>query len=401
MPALRILFHNDVPDFLRRGRHGVWSRRSAVNLARSLCLLASTLLSLWSAVATAAPPSTLEQRMQLFRDGTLRGFALAELPADGREVYTESDFEDLAATGANVVRVPILLRKCKGCARYDPPERDIRYAERVLLRGERHGFRVVVVLLATPWGNESDYWNSESLKADIVGQWGQVALRLKGHSALQAYDLINEPVVPGASRESGLVQWHALASRIARELRAVDPDTPLMFEPVPWALPGSFWQAQPLDLPGVVYSFHLYAPHEFTHQRLPGYPEARTYPAAGWDKARLEQEMLEARKFARAHKVPMFVGEFSCVRWAPEGSCPRYLSDALTLFEAQGWGWAYHCWRCYQGWDAEVPADVPRDQRSGFLPAHRRADNVTLQLLKEAMTLDRKDARSPRAQAGN
>ncbi len=364
-----------------------------MNIARLLCVLAGALLASWSTAAEAAPLSVLQQRMQLFHDGALRGFALAELPADGREIYTESDFEDLAATGANVVRVPIQLKKCKGCARYDPPEADIRYAERVLSRGERHGFRVVVVLLATPWGNESDYWDSESLTADIVGQWVQVALRLKGYAALQAYDLINEPVVPGASRESGLLQWHSLASRIARGLRATDPDTPLMVEPVPWALPGSFWQSQPLALPGVVYSFHLYAPHEFTHQGLPGYAEARAYPGAGWDKARLAREMVEARKFASAHKVPMFVGEFSCVRWAPAGSCPRYLADAVALFEAEGWGWAYHCWRCYQGWDPEVPPQLPQDQRSGFLPEHRRADNPTLLLLKKAMERNLKSAR--------
>ena len=356
-----------------------------MNIIRRLCLLSGAMLALWPVAATAAPLSILQQRMQPFHDGTLRGFALAELPANGREVYSESDFEDLAATGANVVRVPILLKKCKGCERYELPDGDIRYAERVLLRGERLGFRVVVVLLATPWGNESDYWNSDSLKADIVKQWGQVALRLKGYAALQAYDLINEPVVPGASRESGLLQWHALASRIARELRAADPDTPLMLEPVPWALPGSFWQAQPLAMAGVVYSFHLYAPHEFTHQGLPGYAEPRAYPGAGWDKARLAQEMLEARKFAHAHQVPMFVGEFSCVRWAPEGSCPRYLVDALSLFETQGWGWAYHCWRCYQGWDAELPSHLPKEQRSGYLPTQRRTDNATLQLLKDAM----------------
>jgi endoglucanase len=349
-------------------------------------------MALAALLACAAPLSTLEQRMQLFRDGALRGFALAELPDNGREIYTEADFKDLVVAGANVVRVSIQLRKCKGCERYDAPEADVRYAERVLTRGERHGFRVVVVLLATPWGNQSDYWNSDSLKADIVSQWGQVAKRLRGFAALQAYDLINEPVVPNARREAGLSQWHELATRIAVELRSVDPDTPLMYEPTAWGLPGSFWQTEPLAMPGVVYSFHLYAPHEFTSQGLPGYPDTLAYPAIGRDKARLAQEMLEARKFAAAHKVPMFIGEFSCVRWAPSGSCLRYLADAISLFEAEGWGWAYHCWRCYQGWDPEVPAEVPREQRAGLLPEHRHAHNPTLLLLKKSMENNRKSA---------
>lgn len=350
-------------------------------------------MALAALAASGAPASVLEERMQLFRDGTLRGFALAELPDNGREIYTEADFQDLAATGANVVRVSIQLRKCKGCERYGEPEDDIRYAERILTRGERYGFRVVVVLLATPWGNQSDYWDSDGLKADIVRKWGQVARRLRGFAALQAYDLINEPVVPGGPHvRKPQAQWHDLAGAIALELRAVDPDTPLMIEPTPWGLPDSFRDMTPLGLAGLVYSFHFYAPHEFTHQRLPGYAEAPPYPGNGWDKTRLSQAMDEARRFATRHKVPMFVGEFACVRWAPAGSCPRYLSDATALFAAQGWGWAYHCWRCYQGWDSEVHQDVPQAQRAGHLPEHRSAQSPSLLILKKAMERNRKGA---------
>ena len=363
------------------GRRGAWPSR----------LLIAALMALATLTACAAPSATLDERMQLFRDGALRGFALAELPDSGVEVYAETDFQDLAATGANVVRVAIQLRKCKGCERYDMPEAGIRYAERVLARGERYGFRVVVTLLATPWGNDSDYWDSDSLKADIVEKWVQVAKRLRRFSALQAYDLINEPVVPGVQLlRSAQAQWQDLAVAIARELRATDPDTPLMVEPVPWGLPSSFGSAMPLGVPGLVYSFHFYAPHEFTHQGLPGYADTLAYPGNGWDKLRLAQEMNEARRFAAKHKVPMFVGEFACVRWAPAGSCPRYLADAVSLFEAEGWGWTYHCWRCYQGWDPEVREDIAKEQRAGFLPEQRRADNPTVLVLKKAMERNRR-----------
>ena len=358
--------------------------------AWSFRLLVAAFMVLATQFASAAASSTLEERMQLFRDGALHGFALAELPDDGGEVYTEADFQDLAATGANVVRVSVQLRKCKGCQRYETPEADTRYVERILARGERHGFRVVVTLLATPWGDQSDYWESDSLKSDIVEKWGQLAKRLKGFAALQAYDLINEPVVPGVLPgvlpvRTPQAQWHELAVAIALKLRAVDPNTPLMLEPAPWGLPSSFKGTLPMDMPGLVYSFHLYAPHEFTHQGLPGYPASLDYPGNGWDKARLAQAMEEARLFAAKHKAPMFIGEFSCVRWAPAGSCPRYLADAISLFEAQRWGWTYHCWRCYQGWDAEVHEAVPKEQRAGHLPEHRRADSPSLRVLKKSM----------------
>lgn len=364
------------------------SRRVAAGLLAGIALV---LGGVAPATGGAATPTLLAQRMQLFRDGALRGFALEELPRNKRPPYSEGDFRALAATGANVVRVAIQLRKCSGCTRYEVPHDDIAYAEFVLDLAGRHGLRVVVVLQPTPWGDQSDYWQSDSLKADIVAQWADVARQLKGFAALQAYDLINEPVVPGRVHlRSAPVQWHELATAIAQAVRAADPDTPLMVEPVPWGLPAAFRNLLPLaGMPGVVYSLHFYTPHEFTHQGLPGYTDSPVYPGNGWDKRRLSQALDDARRFAAIHRVPIFVGEFSCVRWAPDASCPRYLADALALFAAEGWGWAYHCWRCYQGWDAEVPADVPQAQRNGHLPEHRQPGTPALRVLEDALRANR------------
>jgi endoglucanase len=365
-----------------------WMARAQLWARRAACAWVIGVGSM-DALATEPvdPLSTLAGRMQLFHDGALRGFSLSELPDNGIVPYTDTDFRDLAATGANVVRVAILLRKCAGCERYDEPDAHLRYVEQILAQGQRLGFRVIVTLLPMPGFSQSDYWDNPVLQSDIVRQWGLIAARLKDRHALQAYDLVNEPIVPASARvRDAKAAWHSLAAAAARELRRVDPSTPVMIEPTPWGLPGSFAGTEPLTLPGLVYSFHMYAPHEFTHQGLPGYTELRTYPGHGWDKARLSAVMEAARRFAGQHRVPMFVGEFSCVRWAPEGSCPRYLADAVALFEAEGWGWTYHCWRCYQGWDAEVPASLPQAQRSGRLPEHRKADNPTAVLLREALS---------------
>jgi endoglucanase len=364
-------------------------------LARARLALCVLLLAVQPAVAHADPLLTLAGRMQLFQHGALRGFALAELPESGVAPYTDADFRELAATGANVVRVAISLRKCDGCDRYAEPDAALRYVEQVLMQGQRLGFRVIVALHPTPGFSQSDYWDSPALQADIVRHWGGIAQRLKDQPALQAYDLVNEPLVPPSARvRDAKAVWHALAAAAAREVRSVDPHTPVMVEPTPWGLPGSFAGTAPLAMPGLVYSFHMYAPHEFTHQGLPGYSDARSYPGHGWDKPRLAVAMQAARRFADRHGVPMFVGEFSCVRWAPEGSCPRYLADAVAVFEAEGWGWAYHCWRCYQGWDAELPASLPQAQRTGRVPEQRRADNPTIMLLREALSRNARPAGS-------
>ncbi len=330
------------------------------------------------------PFSTLDQRMQLFRDGALHGFALASLPDNGIEPYSEVDYQDLAATGANVIRVPIILRKALSGDRYDIPEADISYAQNALSRGARYGFRVVVVLVALPWGDApSDYWGNASLMTDLASKWALIAGRLKGYGALQAYDMINEPVITGVGRVSGLTQWHDLAVSLGQAIQAVDSNTPIMFEPHPWGLPGSFWQAAPLGLSGVVYSFHMYEPATFTSQGINGYPEPVVYPGIGFSSTTLYDYMLEARTIAARDSVPMFIGEFSCLRWGP--GCTQYLTDVTTQFGNENWGWTYHAWRNYQGWDAEIPSTISQVQAYPSGVQYRTSTSTSFVLLKNKM----------------
>jgi hypothetical protein len=62
--------------------------------------------------------------------------------------------------------------------------------------------------------------------------------------------------------------------------------------------------------------------------------------------------------------VHIYIGEFSAIRWAPEGSAARYLSDLIEIFEAHGWDWSYHAFREWSGWTVEH-----RDDRNDTQPA--------------------------------
>jgi len=365
------------------------------NLAYKLVRWLACLIG-WALVCGAAFASSqisLDDKMRRFRDGSLRGFALAEYQPGKGEPYSEQDFKDLAATGANIVRVFVNVRKCDGCSAYADPEAEIRYVENVLRQGELNGFGVIVAMLPRPGYKKADFWGRPDLMAQLVSHWRTMANRLKAAPALLAYDLMNEPVVatllPGVGKE----KWHSLAMQMASAIRAEDPNTPLMMEPTPWGLPGSFKGMQPLALPGLVYSFHFYAPHEFTHQGLPGYDGVRNYPDADWDRAKGRTALEEARRFASTTNSPIFVGEFSCVRWAPGNSCIEYARDAIGLFEESGWGWAYHCWRCYHGWDPELPSGAPQRPKEGRLPAYRTTDAPMIDLLRRSFKANQTSSR--------
>lgn len=55
--------------------------------------------------------------------------------------------------------------------------------------------------------------------------------------------------------------------------------------------------------------------------------------------------------------MPIYIGEFSAIRWAPDDSACRYLRDAIEIFESHGWDWSYHAFREWQGWSVEHGED--------------------------------------------
>lgn len=271
----------------------------------------------------------LANRLEDFTAGRLRGFCL-----NHNTQYVEKDFIDAKANGANVLRVPL---HWKG-----DTQPDLTAVRQALDMGAKYEMRVIVVLC--PLG--PDYWADPAAQQGLVSVWTWIALQIRNYPALQAYDIVNEPVGKRNDREMKTA-WLAIAQVISTALRAADPKTPIMIEPCWWGQAGSFWQTLPVKINGLVYSFHWYEPGAYTHQGLNGYTAPTPLPTEDWSG-----KMIEAVKFAKLYNVPMFVGEFSVVNGAP--NAVEWIKHALELFKTYGWGWTYHVWRGWSGWDSEI-----------------------------------------------
>jgi endoglucanase len=161
--------------------------------------------------------------------------------------------------------------------------------------------------------------------------------------------------------EEGCDDWQALAERAARTIRAIDPQRTIIVEPAAWGGPDGLNDLVPLPISNVVYSVHMYMPHAFTHQGVHTAGPAYHYPGLlegkQWDKAQLEAALRPVIEFQKAYGVHIYIGEFSAIRWAPEGSAGRYLKDLIEIFESHGWDWSYHAFREWSGWSVEHGPD--------------------------------------------
>lgn len=228
------------------------------------------------------------------------------------------------------------------------------------------GLLVAVDLHTPPGGRnasaECRLFHDRQWQEAFLKIWEEIAARYRNEPAVWGYDLLNEPVegvVP-----DGLMSWQQLAEAAARRIRAIDPHHAIIVEPPAWGNPDALDWFEPIPVPGIVYSVHMYIPHRFTHQGIHGNPMGIHYPGQidgrHYDRKVLESVLEPAVRFQQDYNVHIYIGEFSAIRWAPGDSAYRYLEDCIEIFEKHGWDWAYHAFREWHGWSVEHGPD-PKD----------------------------------------
>jgi len=232
----------------------------------------------------------------------------------------------------------------------------------------QHHVKVVLDLHSPPGGkfpSTGSLFSDPKAEEHFVEIWKKMATRYKGNQTIWGFDLVNEP--NDDQTAPGCMNWQDLAFAAGKAVREIDPDRTLIIEP-PKNGGDTGWQFfNPIPLPRVVYSFHMYDPLRFTHQHVFNPKESSvTYPGIIdgklWNRDALLQAMQPSIDFAKRYRVQMYVGEFSAIRWAP--GADKYLADVTGIFEEQGWDWSYHAYREWQGWNLEIGTDESNSQPS-------------------------------------
>lgn len=209
--------------------------------------------------------------------------------------------------------------------------------------------------------------SNDSAVEQFADFWRALAKHYSGYDAKRVFfETLNEPEVRDRYR------WNGVQAHLAVAIREGAPHQTIIVEGARWADDDDLLLMEPLRDGNVIYNFHFYEPHLFTHQGatwgenwwhyLKGVPypstvenvdpalqrvpddmhklALRRYGADRWNTARIEAEFAQVAAWGRKWNVPLLCNEFGVYRQtANPADRARWLSDVRTALEKNGIGW--------------------------------------------------------------
>jgi endoglucanase len=219
---------------------------------------------------------------------------------------------------------------------------------------------------------DSDFKERLAKEDEFVGRfadfWSTVAQHYSSWDSDRVFfEILNEPEMRDAYR------WYGVEAKLAAAIRRAAPANTIIATGANWDNDDDLLFLEPLPDPNVVYVFHFYEPHLFTHQgatwgeyywhwlkglHYPSSPENAAQVAAlvpdarerlqvirfgqdHWDAPRIEAEINQAADWARQRGVPLICNEFGVYRaFADPQDRVRWIQDVRTSLERHNIGWA-------------------------------------------------------------
>ena len=217
-----------------------------------------------------------------------------------------------------------------------------------------------------------DSWKQElRTNNDRVDRLTTLWQRLAAHYATRDpervfFEILNEPEVNDPYR------WAGIQARVAAAIREVAPKNTIIATGPNYSDIPDLLTQHPLSDGNVIYNFHFYDPHTFTHQGagwgVPwwSYTHDIPYPAdessmaelvkevpdaanrfaleeywlEHWDGHRIRLLIDEAAAWEHENNVPLICNEFGAFReHADVQSRMNWIKDVRTALEADGIGW--------------------------------------------------------------
>jgi hypothetical protein len=285
---------------------------------------------------------------------------------------SEADIARIAGWGMDHIRLPIDYMLLEDDDKpFEYMEYGFSYVDRCIRWCEKHNLNIILDLHRAPGYafhslSENRLFEDEHMQQRYVSLWQEFAKRYKSHGSNIVFELLNEIV------ESNSDRWNLLSKKAVKGIREIDKDRIIIIGGNHYNSVNTLNELDEIEDDNLVYTFHFYEPHIFTHQKASWEPllkelefEVR-YPSGEDDyevylskteefrnryiydkiinKEYLRKYLQPALDFAKERNVALYCGEYGVIDHAPMESNLRWHEDLSELLREYGIGravWTY------------------------------------------------------------
>lgn len=177
------------------------------------------------------------------------------------DLFDKEDFSNVKSLGCDVVRLPIHFEQfCFPENDYIIPDKIFSIMDRVVEWVSELNMYIIF-----------DFHNSthiDSVTSDDVADilfpvWAQIADRYKDASEYVVYELMNEP------HGIEIQHWNKIIAKLFKHVRSIDSQHYIIVGGADWNSFRAMKTLPDFKDDKVIYTFHFYDPHTFTHQGAP------------------------------------------------------------------------------------------------------------------------------------
>lgn len=303
-----------------------------------------------------------------FNQGKFKGFNIGAL-----KDYDERYIDELAPTGANIVRVIVPFTFCKPvedkmpCIYQVSPDN----VEKLKKMSDQFGKKNIKIIVSALFyeKQKGDFWKSKMLQAGMSDSWKYFADQIKDDkniAALELYYSPDESSLPDKHKVSRA--WSIAGYNMIKAIRNVDTNHVIIFQ-VPNGDPANIKGLLDLNDNNIVYGFDMFYPNALTLQGIINkqsfpYPLGAEYgldplftgKATIIDKKALSDYLQPIIDFKNKGNA-VFISSWGIVYYAPQGSAYRYLTDVLSIFNDNKLSWAYYGFRINKAFDPFIAGE--------------------------------------------
>lgn len=285
---------------------------------------------------------------------------------------TEEDIGQIASWGMDHVRLPIdymVLEEDDNPFVYK--EEGFSYVDRCIRWCMENDLNIILDLhraagYAFHSLGSNRLFDEEHLKQRYISLWQAFAERYREYGRNVVFELLNEIVEPDS------VRWNELSRRAVEGIRQIDKDRTIIIGGNNYNSVHTLHELAALEDDNLIYTFHFYEPHIFTHQKASWEPMLKNlefevpYPSGREiyekylakpeefrekytfdetvDKEYLRRYLQPALTFAKERNVTLYCGEYGVIDHVPIESNLKWHADLSELFTEYGIGravWSY------------------------------------------------------------